>query len=410
MQRKPALALIVARALTLIMAVLPMATVFAEEPAAAQTPRIDAAIPGGNIVVETIDGDVVHLHQDERDTPRFWFHWNFRIRSAAGRAMVFEFTKGNVFGTRGPAISRDAGRSWSWLGREAVRGDSFTHRFDPGDDDVRFAFAIPYTQANLQRFLEQHARQPGLRRETLTRSPHGRPVELLRAGRLEGNAPHRIVIVCRHHACESVANFTLEGVLEAIVEDTPAGRWWRENVELLAVPFVDKDGVEEGDQGKLRAPHDHWLDYESESRHPSVRELRKRFDAPPQRAVDVSLDLHCPYIRDEKIYFAGGADPRIAGETDRFCRLLEQRQSGPLPYRRADNLPFGKGWNTAATYAGRRAFWQWAETLPGMRVAATIEIPYASVGETTVDPVSARAFGHDLTMALRDFLEGKPRP
>jgi hypothetical protein len=379
-------------------------------PAAAKPLRIDAALPAGNIVVEKIDGDIVRLHQDERDTPRFWFHWHFRVRGAAGRTVVFEFTKGNVFGSRGPAISRDGGQSWSWLGREAVLGDAFTHRFGPGDDDVRFAFAIPYTRENLDRFREKYARLPGLECQTLTKTPRGRSVELLRAGRLEGDAPHRILIACRHHACESAAGFVLEGMLETMLAETPAGRWWRKNVEVLAVPFVDKDGVEEGDQGKERAPHDHWLDYGAESRYASVRELRKRIDVTPPKTLDIALDLHCPYIRDEKIYFAGGSDLRIAGEMDRFCRLLEQRQSGPLPYRRADNLPYGSGWNTAETYAGRRAFWQWAQTLPGMRMAATVEIPYASVGSATVDPASARAFGQDLAITLRDFLEDKSSP
>jgi hypothetical protein len=402
MRWKPALALLVELSLS--------ATLLAAPPVTSKPLQIDAAIPGGNIIVEKIDGDVVHLHQDERDTPRFWFHWHFRVRGATGRTVVFEFTKGNVFGTRGPAISRDGGRSWSWLGRESVRGDAFTYRFEPGDDDVRFAFACPYTQENLDQFREKYADLPGLKCETLTKTPHGRSVELLRAGRLEGDAPHRILITCRHHACESVAGFVLEGMLETMLAETPAGRWWRKNVEVLAVPFVDKDGVEEGDQGKQRAPHDHWLDYAVESRYASVRELRKRIETPPLKALDIALDLHCPYIRDEKIYFAGGSNPRIAGEMDRFCRLLEQRQTGALPYRRADNLPYGSGWNTAATYAGHRAFWQWAGTLPGMRVAATIEIPYASVGGVTVDPASARAFGQDLAIALQNFLEDKSPP
>ena len=45
--------------------------------------NIDAHFPGGNIVVESIDGDVVDLHQDLRDTTTDWFYWCFAVHGAA---------------------------------------------------------------------------------------------------------------------------------------------------------------------------------------------------------------------------------------------------------------------------------------------------------------------------------------
>ena len=62
--------------------------------------EIDADYPGGNIVIERIDGDVIDLRQDRRDTKRWWFYWNFRVGGAAGRALKFRFTDGDVIGTR----------------------------------------------------------------------------------------------------------------------------------------------------------------------------------------------------------------------------------------------------------------------------------------------------------------------
>lgn len=366
---------------------------------------IDADFPAGNIVVEKIDGDLIRLHQDERDTPRFWFHWHFRVRGAAGRTLTFEFTKENVFGSRGPAVSSDDGRTWTWLGLSATNGDTFRYAFPRDAGDVRFAFAVPYTEADLHAFLKRHKESGALRRDELATTPRGRVVELLRAGRLDGQAKHRILLTCRHHACESVADFVLEGVLHAALAESQIGRWFREQVEIVAVPFMDKDGVEAGDQGKMRRPHDHWLDYEGESIYASTRALRKLVEKEPRRAIDVALDIHCPYIRDEKVYFALGSDARIAGESTRFCRLFEQSCEGPLAYRTRDDSPFGTGWNTSPTYAGRRSFWQWAQSLPGVRVAATLEVPYASVGETDVTPDNARALGRDLAKALKTFLE-----
>ena len=55
----------------------------AESPA--EAPAIDGDFPGGNVVLERIEGDAVYLHQDQRDTPGFWFYWYFRVRGATGR-------------------------------------------------------------------------------------------------------------------------------------------------------------------------------------------------------------------------------------------------------------------------------------------------------------------------------------
>ena len=58
----------------------------------ASSVQIDANFPGGNIVVERMEGDTVFLHQDLRETAGDWFYWCFRVRGAAGRTLQFQFT------------------------------------------------------------------------------------------------------------------------------------------------------------------------------------------------------------------------------------------------------------------------------------------------------------------------------
>ena len=53
-----------------------------------------------------------------------------------------------------------------------------------------------------------------------------------------------------------MATRALEGIIEIILSDTEDGRWFRSHGDFFIVPFVDKDGVEDGDQGKNRRPHD----------------------------------------------------------------------------------------------------------------------------------------------------------
>ncbi len=71
-----------------------------------------------------------------------------------------------------------------------------------------------------------------------------------------------------------MASWSLEGLMDEVLADTTDGRWLREHVEFLVVPFMDKDGVEDGDQGKNRRPHDHNRDYLGESIYPEVAAWR----------------------------------------------------------------------------------------------------------------------------------------
>ncbi len=363
-------------------------------------PRIEARFPGGNIIVERMAGSTLFLRPDLRDTTRDWFYWQFAVHGAEGRALEFRFAT-DAFGSRGPAMSRDGGQSWSWLGTNACRGWSFHHTFGAVDAEVRFAFAIPYVQSNLDAFLKTVAADAHCRVETLTRSEKDRPVEWLRFGRLDGGATRRVLLTCRHHACETMASFALEGIVRGVLGQGAAAEWLRAQVEFSAVPFMDKDGVEAGDQGKLRRPHDHWLDYGGESRYASVRALRERFAKQP---VHLALDLHCPHRRDETIYLATSPNRAMAEHTKRFSELLEKLRQGPLRYRAVDNLIFGTGWNRPGEYGELRSFMHWAETLKDIEVVATVELPYAAVNDVTVTPENAAAFGRDLVAAIHAYL------
>ncbi len=368
--------------------------------------RIDADFPGGNIIVDRMNGDRVLLRQDLRDTPRWWFYWCFRVRGAGGRSLTFEFTDGNPIGRLGPACSKDGGRTWSWLGAEAVDGASFSFRFPETADEVRFAFTTPYQASDLQTFVDALQSDPSLKVSSLCRTRKGRDVEVLHAGRLDGKAEHRVLVTARHHACESMASFVLEGLVRAVVRDKEQ-QWLREHVEFMVVPFVDKDGVEQGDQGKLRAPRDPNRDYDGTSIYPSVAALRDRVPGWADGRLKIALDLHCPYIRggrNEKVFFVGQPEDRISQNTQRLAGLLESLPVAGLPYHTKDNLPFGQEWNNRAKLGEGRSMADWAAQLPGIEVACTIEVPYAIASGTTVTPESAREFGGNLCHAIRLFL------
>jgi predicted deacylase len=369
---------------------------------------VDGDFPGGNIVLDRIEGDTVFLRPDQRDSSTWWFYWHFRVRAAAGSTVKFQFVGRNPIGTRGPALSTDGGDNWSWLDPEAPRDSTFSYSFGERAEGVRFCFSIPYLKDNLRKFLNRHDDNPHLLVRELCRSRKGRSVERLHVGKIGGGSKHRVLLTARHHACEMIASYSLEGLLETVLSDTELGRWFRENVEVLAIPFMDTDGVEDGDQGKNRKPHDHNRDYSGESIYPSVGALRRFVRRWSEGKLKVMLDLHCPYIsgtNNEVIYIVGSSNPTIWKQQQKFAEILESVCEGPLPYAAESSLPFGTSWNTAKNYGTQKSSSRWACEQPSVRMATTIEIPYANVGTVPVTPEKARAFGRDLALALRRYLE-----
>ncbi len=267
---------------------------------------------------------------------------------------------------------------------------------------------MPYTEENLITFLNHIGSNRALKNETLCQSRKGRTVERLHVGKIKGEPRFRMLLTCRAHCCEMMTSYVAEGLIEAALANDADGKWFRKNVELLFIPFVDKDGVEDGDQGKNRHPRDHNRDYDENSIYPETRAIQKFVPSWSRGKLRFALDLHCPAIRgdpNEIIYIVGSQSPETWEQQKAFGEILERVRQGPLIYRASDNLPYGEKWNKSENFTKGPSAARWAATLPGVKLATTIEFPYANVAGGEVTPETARAFGHDLCCAIRQYLE-----
>lgn len=368
---------------------------------------VDGDFPGGNIKADSIEGDVVNLRPDLRDTRGDWFYFAFRVRNAQGRTLQFVFDHDNRVGARGPAVSLDEGKSWKFLSdKPGFNSRQFSYEFGPGDKDVRFATSFVYTQADWDRFLSKH---PNLKTTVLCKSRKSRDVELLRLG--NSDAKLGCVLTARHHCCEMMANFVIEGILDEVLSGSDDGAWLAENVSFFVVPFVDKDGVEEGDQGKNRRPHDHNRDYH-QAIYPEIQAIKKQVPEAMDGKQFIFLDIHCPSLRDGKLYSPGPESPKMIAALKRFSDLLEVQQKGAIiPYKESNNLPFGQGWNTASNYnpapgtQPQMASKTWAATQENCVWGGTFEVPYANAEGAVVDDVSCRELGRNMAKCFRQFLQ-----
>lgn len=367
---------------------------------------LDAPSPAGNILLDAVDGTTCSVRPDLRDTAIDWFYWCLRVRLERPVPFRISFDPHHPIGVLGPAISRDQGWTWTWLGRGCVSENAFTYTPHANERELWFSFGMPYTRRNLDRFLQAHVSPPFLQTGVLCQSRRGRPVPWVRIGSEAGAAAQRVLVTARHHACEMMASHELEGMMHAFL--TSRAAWaerWRQEVSLLVIPFMDYDGVEDGDQGKARVPRDHNRDYEGVSVHPETAALRDWVQAEEEagRAFGMALDLHDPHIggaMNERIYMVGSRDSTRASEQRIFSQCLESCAGGTLPFLASDFLPFGTAWNTGANYADGMSFAGWASGRPGMRLASTLELPYARARGVEVNAGSAYAFGERLAQAM----------
>jgi len=357
---------------------------------------INTEFPGGNAKVTVQTADTVHLEPDLRGG-RPWFYWCFEATSTKPGNVDFVFPdkvagfKDGGIGFQGPAISTDAGKTWSWMGTEHVQGSTFSYSFNKANEQVRFAVTIPYLQADLDDFLKTNAANPHMKTSVLTRSRHGRAVELLRIGEPGPNV-RAMLVTGRHHATETIASYVLEGFLQEAMSESESGKAFRKQYLLHAVPFVDKDGVEEGDQGKNRMPHDHNRDYGEDSIYPEIQAI-KQLDQ--EHDFRFTLDFHCPTLvmNDHQVmYFVGPKEhpqynfqnvTEFAGWIKKG--LPKQAPSGPHVWLKPVKTPTPMN----SHYFGFKK---------GAVMAATLEIPFSPPGKRT-DPASCRSYGKTILAA-----------
>lgn len=382
---------------------------------------IDSAFETGNISIESINENGCYVAPDQRDTQagQRWFYWSFRLRSSPREAVPIVFSGQDVISVRGPAVSHDSGWTWHWLGRDAVTGNSGPgtkeFRFDAfvplGHEEVRYAFCPAYAQKHLDSWRKRHKGSRHVQLYSLCTTDEGRSVEVVQAGCLDPKAARGIVLLtARHHCCEAMASYVLEGILDSVLLKSRSGAEWCSNWQVVAVPFMDKDGVENGDQGKFRRPHDHNRDYSDRPIYEEVaafQSLTKAFSS----NVVAMLDLHCPTIRgkwNDRVYLVGSEDDRRWQQQLEFARTLERVRKGPIPFKADDCLPFGRDWNTDANYQAGKSSIQWArERFPQSHLVTTIEIPYADALGAEVNAETARLLGRDMAEALVVSLRGE---
>ncbi len=345
---------------------------------------------GGNIKVISQKDSNVYVENEQRDTQGDWFYWAFCVENAEGQTVTFHFQDIRL-GYYGPAVSHDL-KKWHWLG---LKGDNeFTYTFEKDENKVYFAHSMLY---HPDRFL-QFAKTKGMEVNEFCKSQKGRSLPCVKIG----SGERSIVLTSRHHACESTGDYVLEGVLTELLENPI------ENTKILCVPFVDYDGVVDGDQGKNRNPWDHNRDYDYGK--PSIYEVTQKIkEYVANNGCHYAFDFHSPWHwgnQNDKVFIVQNSFEKI-DRLNAFGEILEENISnGALKYSHIDDFEYGKGWNKV----GVGPIAKYIVNLVENELAFTLETTYFGLRDNVVSQENMVELGRCFARALKQYIvekEGK---
>ncbi len=320
---------------------------------------IDSDFVGGNIRATGYDGVRVKLEPELRDTEGDWFYWAFRVTNAGGTTVTFDFAPKNWVGYFGAAVSHDLVH-WEWTRGENVGSTSeFTYTFAEGENEVYFAHDMLYHPSRFEIF----AASRGIELNTMLHDNGGTPIIRVDVGQ----GSRAILLTARHHACEATGDYVIEGFIDAYLKDPLP------DTKLIVLPFIDADGVANGDQGKNRRPHDHNRDY-VEGIYPAVREVKRLLEA---ENVVAFIDCHSPWHlggRNDKVFIVRKSLETL-DEMKRFGRILESHITPEsMQYSSENDIDPGEDWNTVG--GKRLSASDYADGVEGVRLAMSLETTY----------------------------------
>lgn len=337
---------------------------------------------GGNISLKEISGDTVVLENELRDTSIDWFYWAFCVEGAMGRTLTFKMQPTRL-GYWGPAVSHDL-KNWTWL--DKTDGDSFTYSFGENEGKVYFAHHMLYHPERFYSLCESL----NLKIDELCKSRRGRSVPCLHIG----NGENSIIFTSRHHACESTGDYVLEGVLCELIKNPI------ENTRILIVPFVDYDGVIDGDQGKSRIPHDHNRDYIDEPIYPEVLSILSHM---AKYGCNYGFDLHSPWHKggvNDKIFVVRNLLEKTAYFDD-FASIFEAEIcEGSMKYSKNNDYPPCTNWNQPGP-----SFGYTTNTRPECKIAFTLESAYFGTEDNKVSGNRLIELGKCFAKAVKKYVE-----
>jgi len=185
-------------------------------------------------------------------------------------------------------------------GHEAQEDNSdlFIYKHKVRSDRVWFAYDLPYTSEQVEAELIQATKSDeSIDVFELCKTRKGRGVTAFKFNSPENSElKYGIWLQARAHSFEAGSSWVIHELGLWLMSKSPEAIKLRNCANIMLIPIVDVDAVEEGRTGKYQKPFDHWMNWGDEPSYwPEIKAIKTAInDINNHSAVDLFIDFHGP--------------------------------------------------------------------------------------------------------------------
>jgi murein tripeptide amidase MpaA len=251
-----------------------------------------------------------------------WFY--FRLQGARSEACVMKFLNASKAAFPGgwegySAVASYDRKNWFRV-PTSYDGQVLTIKHTPERDSIYYAYFEPYSWERHLDLLGRVENSPAGRVVDIGTTVDGRDINLAVIG--NPSATHKVWIIARQHPGETMAEWFVEGMLDALLDPAdPIARVLLQNAVFYVVPNMNPDGSVRGNLRTNAAGANlnrEWM-APSIERSPEVFAVRNRMH---ETGCDLFLDIHgdesLPYVFVAGCEMLEGFTPRQQEEQQAF--------------------------------------------------------------------------------------------
>jgi murein tripeptide amidase MpaA len=305
---------------------------------------ISAAFDSGNIRPTAIREDRVTL-EIARDADSDFYQWfHFRALGVRGRAVTYAITNAGQSaypgGWPGYHVRWSEDReTWRQVADTSFADGALTFTHEAKGDAIWFAYFAPYSMERHHDLVARIAAQPGVTLASLGQTLDGREMDCLTLG----DGPKQIWFYARQHPGEAMAEWWMEGALEALTDPAdPIARSLRRKATFHIVPNMNPDGSYRGHLRTNAAGvnlNREWHEPTPE-RSPEVLCVREAMD---KTGIDFAMDVHgdeaipyvflagfegIPSLKDKQVTLYGAYQDALVARTPDFQKAKGYATAG----------------------------------------------------------------------------------
>jgi cytosolic carboxypeptidase protein 6 len=272
--------------------------------------------------------------------------YGFSIWSATKRNLYFVLAYKDVKHRYIPKITKDR-RVWQYIDPEKYKTEEgmASIKVEAGPDTLWISAQELETSSRVNAWTDSVASLPFATQEVIGHSTLGKPIKSLRLGESDGKKI--VALICRQHPPEVTGYYAMQEFVKVIASDSELARNFRQQYDLVVVPLMNPDGVDNGhwrhNAGGVDLNRDWRYFHQPETaafRDYLVKHVKKN-----KAQVYFGLDFHST---DEDIFYVYTPDiiSVMPGFTQEWLSAIENALPGYELVQEAFNLdsPISKNW------------------------------------------------------------------